>query len=421
MRILIATDAFPPIAGGSGWSTYELARGLRARGHEITIVQPYEEQPPLPYGGFDVVGFPFSAPHVPFVRNYFRNERLYSRFADYLADLARKHRIEIVHAQHELTGPAAIRAAHAVGIPSVCTVRDYWPLCYWSDLMRDPIEGTHCPRCSASSMVQCLQPRVGGVWPLSTAAIPYMRSNLQLKQRDLASADAIVAVSSQVAEYLRARSSQLSRARIEVLPNGVDVAEVRALIAASRRPLDTPYALFIGKLAHNKGVGALREVVERAKLTMPLVVIGDGPERATLLSAASRANVDIRVMEWLDRSEVFRWLGHAALLVFPSNWPEPLSRVLIESSALGVPIAAMNTGGTPDVVVDEVTGLLSGSVQELADDVTRLALNEALRHKLGAAAAARAKELFDLPIVVHRFEALYADVSAQVQRRSGTS
>ena len=40
MRILIATDAFPPVCGGSGWSTYELAKGLRARGHDVTIVQP---------------------------------------------------------------------------------------------------------------------------------------------------------------------------------------------------------------------------------------------------------------------------------------------------------------------------------------------------------------------------------------------
>ena len=30
MRLLIATDVFPPICGGSGWSAYELARGLRA-------------------------------------------------------------------------------------------------------------------------------------------------------------------------------------------------------------------------------------------------------------------------------------------------------------------------------------------------------------------------------------------------------
>ena len=40
MRILIATDAFPPTSGGSGWSTYELARGLRAAGHGYLSSRP---------------------------------------------------------------------------------------------------------------------------------------------------------------------------------------------------------------------------------------------------------------------------------------------------------------------------------------------------------------------------------------------
>ena len=48
-----------------------------------------------------------------------------------------------------------------------------------------------------------------------------------------------------------------------------------------------PYALFIGKLAPNKGAGALVEVVERAKLGMALVVVGDGPERGRWLPPQS--------------------------------------------------------------------------------------------------------------------------------------
>ena len=47
------------------------------------------------------------------------------------------------------------------------------------------------------------------------------------------------------------------------------------------------------------------------------------------------------------------------MLIFPSRGPESLSRVLIEASALGVPIAAMDTGGTRDIVEHDVTGLLS--------------------------------------------------------------
>src|SRR5687767_907372 len=112
MRILIATDAFPPVSGGSGWSTYELARGLRARGHHIVIVQPYDERLPTAYGGFNVIGFPASAPSAPFVRNYFRNERLYRRLSSFLTGLIGREQIDLIHAQHELTGPASIRAAH---------------------------------------------------------------------------------------------------------------------------------------------------------------------------------------------------------------------------------------------------------------------------------------------------------------------
>jgi glycosyltransferase involved in cell wall biosynthesis len=417
MRILIATDAFPPVSGGSGWSTYELANGLRARGHHIFIVQPYSKRPPAPYDGFDVHGYHVTAPGVPFVQNYFRNERLYRRLGSALATLIREHRFDVIHAQHELTGPASVRAARTAGIPSVCTIRDYWPLCYWSDLVRDPAAGDLCPGCSAGAMTRCLPPRVGAAWPLTTAFIPYMRANLRGKQSDLAAADAIVAVSEQVASYLRERSPEIAAGRIEVIPNGVDIARIRSLVAAAVRPMDEPYAVFIGKLARNKGVSALVDVVERAGLKMPLVVIGDGPERATLLEAASRSRTDIRVLQWMERDEVFRWLGHAEFLIFPSSWPEPLSRVLLEASALSRPIAAMNTGGTADVVVDEVTGLLSATAVDLAEDVARLAADSDLRARFSSAAGRRAEELFDVPVIVTRMEALYADVIERARKK----
>jgi glycosyltransferase involved in cell wall biosynthesis len=139
---------------------------------------------------------------------------------------------------------------------------------------------------------------------------------------------------------------------------------------------------------------------------MPLVVIGDGPLRSTVIETASKSGVTIKVLEWLDRDDVFRWLGHAAMLIFPSNWPEPLSRVLLEASALGIAIAAMNTGGTSDVVVGEQTGLLSQSFEQLARDVARLEADPGLRQSLGAAAAMRAEDLFDIARVADRMEAL---------------
>jgi glycosyltransferase involved in cell wall biosynthesis len=413
MRILIATDAFPPICGGSGWSTYELARGLRSRGHHIVIVRTYSERDPVPtdYDGFTVTAFPAFAPPIPFLRNYVRNERLYQRLSRHLADVITKEKIDLIHAQHVLTGPPSVMAARRIGIPSVCTVRDYWPVCYWGDVLADPDAGVVCPGCSAAAMTRCLRPRTGRAWPATLPMIPYMRANLRHKQASLADADAIVAVSRHVAAALRERAPEFRRSRIETIPNGVDVQGVRADADATTRPMPGPYAVFVGKLAKNKGAHALVDVAERARLEMPLVVIGDGPERGSIEQAAVAAARDVRILGWRDRREVFQWLRHAQLLMFPSVWPEPLSRVLIEASALSVPIAAVNTGGTADIVVDEETGLLSTSVSGLADDVARLYGDAALRCRLGEAAGRRAQLHFDLPAVIGRMDALYRELA----------
>ncbi len=262
------------------------------------------------------------------------------------------------------------------------------------------------------AMTRCLRPRAGAAWPMTLPAIPYMRSNLKKKQASLADADAVIAVSHQVATHLREREPVFARARIETIPNCVDVAGVWASLQDSVAPLREPYALFVGKLAANKGASSLVEVAERAGLTMPLVVIGDGPERAAIEEAARATGRDVRLTPWLERREVFRWLRHATMLIFPSVWPEPLSRVLIEASALSVPIAAMNTGGTADIVVDEETGLLSLSFDELATDVARLARDSSLRVRLGDAARRRAQSHFDVSVVVAQMEALYGELVA---------
>ena len=134
------TDAFPPVCGGSGWSTYELARGLRRRGHEITIVQPRPGTPAgrreRDYDGFRVIELGAPAPPLPYVRNYFKNERLYPRLAapSRRTHRPRAHRARARAARARRACPRS-RPRTRRGVPTVCTVRDYWPVCYWSDLI----------------------------------------------------------------------------------------------------------------------------------------------------------------------------------------------------------------------------------------------------------------------------------------------
>ena len=419
MKVLLATDAFPPVAGGSGWSTYELARGLRARGHDILVVKPRPGSPTgvvdTSYEGFRLIEIGAPAPPLPYVRNYFKNERLYASLAGQLEGIIRRERIEIAHGQHVLTCVPTIEAAHRTGIPGICTVRDYWPVCYWSDLIHTRDGSALCPGCSAGMMTRCIQPRAGGAWPLALPMIPYMRRNLSRKQQGLAAADAVIAVSSRIASDLRNRAPELAHTRMELIPNPVDIAQLRADAARSPRPLGEPYALYLGKLAPNKGTANLLQVADSAGLPWPLVVAGDGPDRGALEAEAIRGGRNVRFTGWVERHDAIAWLAHASLLIFPSRGPESLSRVLLEASALGIPIAAMNTGGTPDIVEDEVTGLLSLTPEELASDVRRLVQDDALRARLGEAARTRAAR-FDSATVVGRVERLYQELGASRTR-----
>jgi glycogen(starch) synthase len=414
--ILLATDSFPPHCGGSGWSTYELARELRARGHRVLVMKIVAgsggQERESEYEGLRVIELHAWVPNVPGVRNYFKNERLYPRVAQRIEQIVAAERVDIVHGQHVLSGPPSVWAAKRAGVPCVLTVRDYWPVCYRSDLLHSPETLALCPGCSSVAGVQHGRPQIGITGFARLLARKYLAGNMRLKREALASADAVIAVSSVIARDLAERLPELARTRLEVIPNPVNIAALRRC-AGAQRPLADPYALYAGKLAVNKGTDLLVEAIDEADLDWPLVIAGDGPDRPLIQKAAGALTRDVRFLGWIDNTETAAWIAHAAMLIFPSRGPESLSRVLIEASALGVPIAAIHTGGTADIVEDEVTGLLSTNVAGLAEDIRRIRHGEVLRQRLGAAAANRATEKFDSPTVVARIEALYTELLAR--------
>ena len=398
LRVLIATDAFPPVCGGSGWSTFELARGLRRAGHDVWIVQPRPGSQRGVTGrthdGLEVVEAHSYAPGIPFLRNYVKNERLHVRLGRVLADLAREHRADLVHGQHVLTGPAAVLAGRLSARPN---------------LIHAPGAPGLCPSCSASHMVRCLRPR-SPAWPLALPLIGYMRGNLARKQLALARAHAVVAVSSAIARDLRARARDVDPARLHVIPNPIDVEALRNTVARQPRPLDVPYVVFAGKLEVNKGVRHLVPGLAAARIAGPVVVAGDGAEREALERDARTAGLDLRVLGWRPRDEVLAWLAHARFVAFPSHGPESLSRVLLEAGALGVPAVAMDTGGTRDIVVHERTGLLAAGREAWTRELSRLHADPGLRDRLATGIRAHVDATFTADAVVARTVALYRDL-----------
>ena len=415
-RILLVTDSFPPGSGGSGWSTFELARHLHGRGHEVAVVHVKPGDAggivETAYEGLPVTQFQRRVPNLPLIRNVLKNERLWIELSRYLVDRLKHSPADIIHAQHVMTTVAAIRAGQRAALPVIATVRDYWPVCYWSDLIVSPESPTLCPACTVEGMRACIPPRAGAVGRAGWSLIPYMRRNLATKRRMLAQADAVVAVSTTIGRDLRERAPELSQTRLEIIPNPVNMSGLEPRDRQAVGGDTAPHVLYAGKLAINKGVQFLLPALEAAGISWPLVVIGDGPMRGDLEAEARQRGREVKWLGWRDRTEVLAAMRSATMLAFPSYGPESLSRVLIEASALGVPIAAMDTGGTGDIIRHDDTGLLAATPEAFARDLARLASDPALRARLGRNAAAHAREHFEASRVGARIEALYESVLA---------
>jgi glycogen(starch) synthase len=383
MKILLPTEVYPPRAGGAGWSTRALALALKGAGHEVTVVTT--SPGPARDGIVDVTRL--RAPG----RKRFAVPRVIRA-----AVAAQKD--AVIHAQHSLSALGALSA----GAPQrvAVTVRDHWPVCFWSTRIS---RGALCPQCTLVNMTRCVDGHVPLPRPLSLAAIPYMRTDLAAKRRALLRAGAVLAVSDAIAAELRG----LDIERVFTLPNIVDGDET-ARIAREQPAVELPgkFLLFIGKLEENKGVRLLVPAIAASGTRLPLVVLGEGSLLAEMKFEAEEMGVELVSRGWTHRDDALRALGRASGLVFPSLWPEPLSRVLLEALALGVPIAAMDTGGTREILEDGKSGLIVPDAAGLAQAVARIVLDPALALRLAEGARQRARA-FSPEVLVPRYEEVY--------------
>ncbi|PZR98722.1 MAG: glycosyltransferase family 1 protein [Candidatus Chloroheliales bacterium] len=424
LRILIATDVFPPKCGGSGWSSYYLACALRERGHHVVIARPRigaKRDRLTDYDGFIVHEYahPDLPLKLPILTNYQRNERLYAAFRRFLLDLIKRERIDIVHGQNGLSIPPAVMAAEAAGIASVSTIRDWWALCYFGTLRHGDVA---CHGCTVRDLARGLLHIAGAKGVLGWPLIPYMRANLRLKRRWLARSSRIIAVSNYAAMRLR---PYVPADKVRVVPNIIDFGALSAILQNQDTTQNTwrtqsaltktqnSYWVFAGKLEPNKGVEMLVPALATAKTTWPTLVLGDGKLRESLALAAEAAGVGLNITPWLPNDEALRQMAKASGLLFPSAWPEPLSRVLLEASALGLPIVAMNTGGTPDIIRDGETSLLATDLSTFAAAIARLEADPALCTRLGVAAREHARANFSKEVVVPQVEGVYAEALAK--------
>lgn len=230
--------------------------------------------------------------------------------------------------------------------------------------------------------------------------------------------DAIVANCDAVADDVAAYEG-LPRSRITVIRNGV-APGVPSSTDDRRRwraawDADDPRVVVIGcigALRNSKGHDVLlRAVAGLSALTatpIRLVLIGDGPLRPSLERQASDLGISDLVAFQGEVADARPLYGAIDIVVQASN-EEGLPNAVLEGAAAGRAIVATAVGGTPEIVLDGVTGLLvpPGDADALAAGLRTAVDDPIARQRWGDAARAHALTTFAMDRMLSEFAALY--------------
>jgi glycosyltransferase involved in cell wall biosynthesis len=231
---------------------------------------------------------------------------------------------------------------------------------------------------------------------------------------------AIFAVSEDLRRHMIAEG--LPADRVRVVHNGISLGArpTSADRDAARRSLgvdaDSILIGTVGRLDPVKDLSTLLEalrILRSGRRNVRLVIVGDGPERARLEQQATRMGVGELVAFMGYRSDP-RCLLPGFDMYVNSSTHEGISLTLLEAMAAALPIVATEVGGTPEVVVQDHTGLLvpARSPDRLAMAIEDLIRSPERRRAMSDRARARVEQQFSLQAMTKRYLDAYIRAAA---------
>ncbi len=408
MKIVIASHHFPPhYTAGAEQYAYRLAKWLIQKGHQAIVVcveaidygdspkptctqDTYEEIP------VHRLHFNMDALPDPFRSSYW-NPVIGEWFERFLSE----QRPDLVHVNSAyLLSVSPIEVAKDLDLPVVLTLHDYWFLCPFIQLLHP--DKTLCP--GPESVSQC-------VWCMMTEQRRYRLPDVFLRRklgtvvgggsrsklgRKLLGLDARVAA-------MQDRQSRLKHALQRV---DVAVGLSRFLCEkhlrygfVPQRMISTGFGLkpqvqvapkeragpglrigYLGQLAPHKGVMTLVQAFNQLARRYDGIHLefygGFGHHKAyeKRVRQVAGANSRIQFCGRYDNQRVGEILSGLDVMVIPSVWYENRPTVILEALVAKTPVIGAAIGGIPELVIDQVNGLLfeAGNPQDLAKKIRRL-------------------------------------------------
>jgi N-acetyl-alpha-D-glucosaminyl L-malate synthase BshA len=359
--------------GGSGAVAAELGKQLARRGHRVHFVSHR-----LPFRLDDVDG-----------NNVFFHEvevSAYSLFeypphelalATTMAVVSREHKLDLLHVHYAIP--------HAI-----------------SGYLAQQMLGAAAPK-----LVTTLH-------GTDITLVGQDRSLLEITRFGIERSDGVTAVS----EFLKRMTVEEFdvKKHIEVIYNFVDLS----VYGRARHPDRPAYAapgerilLHVSNFRPVKRVLDIVRIFERVAREVPsvLLMVGEGPERASAQALARRLGVQDRVRFLGRRDRVEELASVADVFLLPSEL-ESFGLSALEAMACEVPVVGSDSGGLPEVVKHAETGFLLpvGDVDGMAARVIEILKDDEHRRCLGQAGRRRAAALFGSERVVSQYERFYESV-----------
>jgi glycosyltransferase involved in cell wall biosynthesis len=236
------------------------------------------------------------------------------------------------------------------------------------------------------------------------------------------SCEAMVASRAQLQDTVR--SLLLRSSSVHVVPNGIDAARFapgdREVARAELGLRDGIIFVWLGRIYAGKGLDVAIHGLARAGIDASLLVVGDGEGRAKAEAIAASAGLReaITFAGLQPRERIPVYLRSADALVFPTLLPEAAPMTPLQAMASGIPVLASRIGAIPELVgMPGVNGLLvePGDVDELASNMARLAGDDRLRARVGAAGRERVLSEYTLERMIEKTLAVYDVARARFQ------
>jgi len=353
VRVLLAHNFYQSSSPSGEDSVYREERAL-LEGNGVEVV-PYERHSDT-LSGAGWLELTRSALDVAWSRNSYREVR----------ELVERTQPTVAHFHNTfpLISPSAYAACRDAGVPVVQTLHNFRLVCPGAMLFR---ENRPCEECLSGSLLPALRHRCyRQSLPATAAVVRALHVN-----RRRGTYTSLVNRYIALTQFARDRfvTGGLPGALIEIKPNGLshppEIGDGRG-----------GYAVFVGRLGEEKGIRVLLEAW-RSLPDKPLRIVGDGPLRAELEEISGRHKLNVTFTGRLQRDEVAKIMGSAAVVILPSLCFEGLPMVAIEAFACGTPVIASQLGSLGEIVDDRFGRRFeAGNATALAATVREVMSNE---------------------------------------------